>query len=98
KRTARAVVRTGGRDRLHPRGPAFGHERIERPLREDPTEAGQVDRVAAGPPEQAVRAGPEAHSTPSFSSSSTGSKNEHVPIDWKSEARTAARRAGSAAR
>src|SRR5207253_4604680 len=91
-----AVVRTRSCDRLLPHGAALRHEPIQRRLREHASQAGEVDGLVPVPPEQPARAGPEAHRTPSSKSSSTGSKNEHVPIEWNNEERTSTSRGGAA--
>ena len=97
---ARAVVRARGRDRLAPtpRGPC-GQQRVQRRLREDVAEAREVDRLVAVPPERArsARARRSRHRIPSCSSSSTGSKNEQLPIEWSSEPRTSRELAGARA-
>src|SRR5690349_6983809 len=98
RRDTRPVVRTRGGDRLPPRPRSRGEQLVQRRPCEDVADARQVDGLAAVPPEQSVRPGAETHRIPSSSSSATGSKNEHVPIEWKSDARTSASFAGGASR
>ena len=50
ERRARAVVRAGSGERFVPRGAAERHQRIERRLRVDVAEAGEVDDLVAVPP------------------------------------------------
>ena len=85
------------RGRLLPGGAAAAEQRVQRRLGEDVAEAGR-GRPPRPRPARAGPARPEdaeaVTAIPSRSSSSTGSKNEQLPIEWKSEARTSASCAG----
>src|SRR6266516_4880600 len=101
RRDARPVVEARGGDRLLPCLGARGEQLVQRRPGEHVAKAREVDDLAVLAPREAAgleRAEPRHGRIPSRSSSSTGSKNEHVPIEWKSEARASASRAGDASR
>src|SRR6185437_12444438 len=98
ERDPRPVVRSCGGDRAFPGAAALCHERIQRSPCEDAAQTGQVDGLIPVPPQQSVRTGSEAHRILSSSSSASGSKNEQVPIEWKSEERTSTSCVGNASR
>src|SRR5580765_8213245 len=80
-------------ERLAPAVPAERQQRVERRAREGVAQRRDVDGVVAVPPDDTPPGedAEAAQSIPSARSSSTGSKNEQLPIDRKSVPRVWAR-------
>ena len=81
-------------ERVLPGAAAERHERVEARLPEVLAVLGEVDHAVALAPADAALDDPEAadHRIPIARNSSTGSKNEQLPIEWKRSRRTAAAR------